>query len=68
MTLKTAAVIALVGIVLLTALVAVDFISNTVAVARGLVPDVTLFRSLIYLIACVCLLIFFVVFKNRGAA
>ena len=67
MTLKTAAVIALAGMVLLTALIAVDFINNAIAVARGLVPDMTLFRSLIYLVASVCVLIFFIVFPKRGA-
>lgn len=67
MTLKTAAVIALAGMVLLTALIAVDFINNAIAVARGLVPDMTLFRSLIYLVASACVLIFFIVFQKRQA-
>ncbi len=62
MTLKNAAVIALAGMLLLTALVVVDFIFNISNVLGGLVPAVVLFRSLVYVIAGLSVTIFFFVF------
>jgi hypothetical protein len=62
MTLKNAAVIALAGMLLLTALMIVDFITNTSNVLGGLVPAVVLFRSLVYVIASLSVTIFFLFF------
>jgi hypothetical protein len=62
MTLKNAALIALAGTLLLTALIIVDFISNISNVLGGLVPAVILFRSLIYVIASLSVTLFFFVF------
>jgi hypothetical protein len=62
MTLKNAALIALAGTLLLTALIIVDFINNISNVLGGLVPAVILFRSLIYVIAGLSVTIFFFVF------
>jgi hypothetical protein len=67
MTLKNAAVMALAGMLLLTALVIVDFIINISNVLGGLVPAVILFRSLVYVIASLCVTIFFLFFyKAQG--
>jgi hypothetical protein len=62
MTLKNAAVIALAGMLLLTALIIVDFISNISNVLGGLVPAVILFRSLIYVLGSLSVTIFFFIF------
>jgi hypothetical protein len=62
MTLKNAAVVALAGMLLLTVLLVVDLIFNISNVLGGLVPAVTLFRSLVYAFASVCVTIFFFVF------
>lgn len=67
MTLKNAAVMALAGMLLLTALVIVDFIINISNVLGGLVAAVILFRSLVYVIASLSVTIFFLFFyKAQG--
>jgi hypothetical protein len=67
MTLKNAAVIALAGMLLLTALMIVDFIINISNVLGGLVPAVILFRSLVYVIASLSVTIFFLFFYKAQA-
>jgi hypothetical protein len=62
MSLKNAASIALAGMLLLTVLLVVDLIFNVSNVLGGLVPAVTLVRSLVYAFASVCVTIFFFVF------
>jgi len=64
MTLKSAALLALIGTVLLTALLTWDFISNVLNVARGLVPAVVLFSSLMYAFGAFSLAVFFYVFHK----
>ena len=48
MTLKNAALLALIGTTLMTALLVWDFVFNVLNLLRGLVPAVTLFSSFIY--------------------
>jgi hypothetical protein len=67
MTLKNSAVIALAGMLLLTALMIVDFITNISNVLGGLVPAVILFRSVVYVIASLSVTIFFLFFYKAQA-
>jgi hypothetical protein len=67
MNIKNAALVALAGMLLLTLLLTVDFIFNISNVLGGLVPAVTLFRSLIYTFAGFCLTLFFFVFYRAQA-
>ena len=48
MTLKNAALLALIGTILMTALLVWTFVFNFLNLLRGLVPAVTLFQSFIY--------------------
>ena len=64
MTLKNAALLALIGTILVTALLALDLIRNVLGVVRGLVPAVTLFSSLIYAFGAFCVMVFFLVFHK----
>jgi hypothetical protein len=67
MTLKSAALLGLVGMLLLTALLVIDLFSNISHVLGGLVPAVILFRSLVYTFAGLCLTVFLGVFhKAQG--
>jgi hypothetical protein len=62
MTLKRAAALALIGMILLTIRVAADFIKIVLGVARDLIPTLALVRSLIYVLASVTLTVFLYVF------
>ena len=62
MTLKRAAALALIGMILLTIRVAADFIKIVLGVARDLIPALALVRSLIYVLASVTLTVFLYVF------
>jgi len=62
MTLKNAALLALIAMILLTALRVGKLISDILNAAQGLVPAVTLLSSLIYAFACITVAIFFYVF------
>jgi hypothetical protein len=64
MTLKNAATLALIGTLLLTILVAADFIHTVSGVVRGLIPAMALLRSLIYLFASLTVTVFFYVFNR----
>jgi hypothetical protein len=64
MTLKGAAVLALVGTVLITAFLTWMFISNVVNVLRGVDAPVVLFSSFIYAFGCLCVAVFFFVFQR----
>ena len=64
MTLKNAAFLALIGTLLLTILLAVDFIDAVLGVVRGLIPAMALLRSLIYLLASLTVTVFFWVFRR----
>ena len=64
MTLKNAALLALIGTVLMTALLVWTFVFNFLNLLRGLVPAVTLFSSFIYAFGCFSVMVFFYVFHR----
>jgi hypothetical protein len=64
MTLKNAALLALIGTVLMTALLVWNFVFNLLNLLRGLVPAVTLLSSLIYAFGCFSVMVFFFVFHR----
>ena len=64
MSLKNAAFLALIGMILLTVLVAVSFISTVLGVMRDVVPVMALLTSLVHLLASLSLLVFFYVFHR----
>jgi hypothetical protein len=64
MTLKTAALLALVGTILVTALLVWNLIFSVVNVVRGLLPAVVLFPALIYAFAALSVAVFFAVFRK----
>ena len=65
MTLKNAALLALIGMVLLTVVVGVSFIVSLAGFLRGVVPAIPLLASFIRVIATLSLAVFFWVFWNR---
>jgi hypothetical protein len=62
MTLKNAALLALIGTILVTALLVWTFVFNLLNVLRDLVPAVMLFSSLIYAFGGVSVVVFLYVF------
>jgi hypothetical protein len=64
MTLKNAALLALIGTILITALLVLTFVFNFLNVLRGLVPAGVLFSSFIYAFACFSVAVFFYVFHR----
>jgi hypothetical protein len=64
MTLKNAALLALIGTLLMTVVLVWNFVSNFINVLRGLVPAVTVFSSLIYAFGCFSVMVFFFVFHR----
>jgi hypothetical protein len=64
MTLKNAALLALIGMILVTALLTWDLIMNVLNVARGLVAAVVLFSSLIYAFGAFSVAVFLFVFHK----
>ena len=64
MALKNAALLALIGTILVTALLTWDLILNILNVGRGLVPAVILFSSLIYAFGAFSVAVFFFVFHK----
>jgi hypothetical protein len=62
MNLKSAAFLALVGMILLTVLLIADFINVFLGVMRDIVPVVMLLRSLIYTLASLVVTVFLWVF------
>jgi hypothetical protein len=65
MTLKTAALLAFIGTVLMTALLVWNFVLTVLNVLRDLVPAVTLFSTFIYAFGCFSVMVFFFVFHRR---
>ena len=65
MSLKTAGLLALIGTLLLTILLAVNFIRDVLAATEGIFPLMSLLPPLVYLIAALCVTVFFYVF-HRG--
>lgn len=64
MTLKNASLLALIGTILVTALLTWNLILNVLNVGRGLVPAVVLFSSLIYAFGAFSVAVFFFVFRK----
>jgi hypothetical protein len=64
MSLKNASALALVGMIVLSVLVAADFIHTCAGIARDVSPMMALLRSLIYLIASITVTIFLFVFHR----
>ena len=67
MTLKNAALLAVIGVALLTLLLAMDFINTFLGVMRDIVPMMAMLRVLIYLLAGLSLVVFLYVFYKRQA-
>jgi hypothetical protein len=67
MTLRQATLLALIGTILLTALLAWDLVINVLNVVRGLVPAVIVFSSFIYAFAAFSLAVFLYVFHRTQA-
>ena len=64
MNLKSAALLALVGMIVLTLLIAIDFINTFLGVMRDLIPAMALLRSFVYLLASLTMLVFLYVFHR----
>jgi hypothetical protein len=64
MTLKNAALLALIGTILLTALLVWDFVFNLLNLLRGLIPATLVFSSFVYAFASVSVAVFFFVFHR----
>jgi hypothetical protein len=64
MTLKGAALLALVGTALVTAFSALLFVFNFLNVLRGVQPPVVLISSFLYAFGCLTLAVFFFVFHQ----
>lgn len=64
MTLKSSSDLALVGMLVLTVLLAADFIRTFVGILHDVVPMVALLRSLVYLFAGITVAVFFYVFNR----
>jgi len=64
MTLKNAALLALIGTILITAFLAWTFVFNVLNVLRGVLPPVVLFSSFIYAFGCFTVMVFFYVFHR----
>jgi hypothetical protein len=64
MSLKTAAFLALIGMILLTVLVIADFINTVTGIMHEVVPAMALLRSLVYLLASLTVTVFFYVFQK----
>ena len=65
MTLKSAALLALIGMILVTALLVWNFVFTFLNVLRDLVPAVTLFSSFIYAFGCFGVMVFFFLFHQK---
>ena len=64
MRLKSAAFLAMIGTILMTALLVWTFVLTFLNVVRDLVPAVTLFSSFIYAFGCLSVAVFFYVFHR----
>jgi hypothetical protein len=64
MGLKNAAFLALVGTLLLTVLLAADFLITVLGVLHEIIPAIALLRSLVYLITGLSVTFFFYVFHR----
>ncbi|HWZ32872.1 MAG TPA: hypothetical protein VNX18_16135 [Bryobacteraceae bacterium] len=67
MTLKNAALLALIGMLVLTILLVVGLITATLNLAQGLIPLTTMLSSLIHSFAALAVTVFFYVFHKTQA-
>jgi hypothetical protein len=65
MSLKNAALLGLIGTVLLTVLVVAHFITTILGVIRDVIPAMALLTSLVHLFASLSVLVFFYVFYRK---
>jgi hypothetical protein len=65
MSLKNAALLALIGTILLTVLVLAHFISTVLGVMRDVVPAMAVLTSLVHLFASLSVVVFFYVFYRK---
>jgi len=66
MNLKNAALLALIGMVVLSVLLLAGFIRDISSAASGLIPAVSVLKSLVYLFASVAVTVFFYVFHRSN--
>ena len=64
MTLKSAALLALIETILMTVLLVWNFVFTLLNVLRDLLPALTLFSSFIYAFGCFTVMVFFFVFHR----
>jgi hypothetical protein len=64
MTLKSAALLALIGTILATLLLVVGLIDDVLGVARGVIPEMRLVTSFIYAFAAISVAVFFYIFHK----
>ena len=64
MTLKNAALLALIGTIVMTVLLVWNFVSNVLNVLRGVDAPVVLFASFIYAFGCLTVMVFFFMFHR----
>jgi hypothetical protein len=64
MTLKNAALLALIGTMVMTVLLVWNFVSNMANVLRGVEAPLVLFASFIYAFGCFTVMVFFFVFHR----
>ena len=67
MTLKNAALLALVGVILATTVLVAGFIGDVFALVRGLIPATRLLTSLIYAFTGLSMVVFFYAFHKAQA-
>jgi hypothetical protein len=67
MSLKNAAFLALIGMIVLTVLMLFDFVSDVSADLQGLIPAVRVLRSAIYLFASLTVAVFFFASYKHGS-
>jgi hypothetical protein len=65
MSLKSAALFALIGMIVLTVFLAADFVSTILNVARGLIPAAKVLTSFVDLLASLGLTVFLFVFQRE---
>jgi hypothetical protein len=65
MSLKNAALLALIGTILLTVLVLAHFITTILGVIHDVIPAMVLLASLVHLFASLSVLVFFYVFYRK---
>ena len=65
MSLKNAALLALIGTILLTVLVLAHFITTILGVIRDVIPAMALLPALVHLFASLSVLVFFCVFYRK---